>query len=184
MKKRLIMFYIIISCFVIVGCDNKSESKISFNMDNEGNYIGFDKVRNYTSVKEAIADGCYIKDGDDFKGTENWKEFLDAALSGEDTQLRIVIPSDDTNEYIDLFYQDKLYYVFKSETDDLSVKGYQYLLVLEDSKTANNRIAYTVVLSNIDTLTFANITNDFISSKKIVTDESYKIVFWGMKSVD
>jgi len=183
MKRKLIMFYIIVSCFVIVGCDNENKSVINFNIDNERNYTGFDKIKDYTSAKEAVADGCYVKDGDNFKGTEHWKEFLDEASSGNDTQLRMVILSDDgINEYIDLFYQDGLYYAFKSETGDLSVKGYNYLLVLENSKTVNNRTAYAVVLSDDDTLTFSNIINNLTSSKGIIIDEPYKIVFQGMKS--
>lgn len=184
MKKKLIVFYIIVSCFIIVGCDNKNENEINFNLDSEGNYTGFDKIKNYTNAKEAVADGCYVKDGDNFKGTVHWKEFLDEASSGNDTQVRMVILSDDNkNEYIDLFYQDGLYYAFKSEIDDLSVKGYKYLLVLENSKTVNNRTSYAVVLSNNDTLTFSNIINNLTSSKGIVIDEPYKIVFLGMKSV-
>lgn len=184
MKKRLIIFYILVSCFIFVGCDNKNESEINFNLDSEGNYTGFDKIKNYTSAKKAVADGCYVKYGDNFKGTEHWKEFVDEASIGSDTQLRMVILSDDSkNEYIDLFYQDGLYYAFKSETGDLSAKGYKYLLELENNKTVKNRTSYAVVLSNDDTLTFSDILNNLTSSKGIVIDEPYKIVFLGMKLI-
>ncbi len=184
MKRKLIIFVIIFFCFIIVGCDKNNKSEISLNLDSEGNYTGFDKIKNYTSAKEAVADGCYVKDGDEFKGTKYWKGFLDDASKGKDTQLRMVTLSGDIkNEYIDLFYQDELYYAIKSETGDLSVKGYKYLLVLENSKTVDNQTAYTVVLSNDDTLTFANVINNLTSSKDIITDEPYKIVFLGMKSV-
>lgn len=185
MKKKLVMFFIIVTCFIIVGCDkNNNKSEINLSLDSEGNYTGFDKLKNYTSAKEAVADGCYVKDGDEFKGTKYWKGFLDEASNGKDTQLRMVILSGDSkNEYIDLFYQDELYYAIKSGTGDLSVKGYKYLLVLENNKTVDNQTAYAIVLSNDDTLTFTNIINNLTSSKDIVTDEPYKIVFLGMKSV-
>ncbi len=183
MNKKIIVVYMVV-CFAIVGCGNKNENTIKFDVDNKENYTGFDKIKDYTNAKEAVADGCYVKDGDVFKGTKHWKKFLDKASNSDDAQLRIVILSDDgISEYIDLFYHNELYYAFKSETDDLSVKGYQYLLVLENSKIINNKTAYAVVLSNDDTLTFANIINNLTSSKSIVINEPYKIIFQGMKSV-
>lgn len=184
MKKRLIILYLLVSCFIIVGCDNKNGSEINLNLDSEGNYTGFDKIKNYTNAKDAVADGYYVKDGDNFKGTEHWKEFVDEASIGNDTQLRMVILSGDSkNEYIDLYYQDGLYYAFKSETCDLSANGYKYLLELENSKTVNNITSYAVVLSNDDTLTYSDVLNNLTSSKGIVIDEPYKIVFLGMKSI-
>ncbi len=173
----------VVSCFTIVGCDNKNKSVIDFNIDNQGNYTGFDKIKDYTRAKEAIADGCYVKNTDDFKGTKYWETFLDEASKGNDTQLRMVILLEDgTSEYTDLFYHDGLYYAFRSATGDLSVKGYKYLLILEDSKVVNNKTAYTVVFSNDDTLTFADIMDDLFSSKSVITDNPYKIIFHGTKS--
>lgn len=184
MKRRLFMFYIMLFCFVIAGCENKNENKFNFNIDKEGNYTGFDKLTDYNNAKEAVADGCYVKEEDDFKGTEHWEEFLDKASRGEEIQLRTVILSaGKKNEYIDLFYHNELYYVFKSETDDLTVKGYKYLLELEESKAVDNKIAYAVILSNDDSLTFTDIINDLTSSKKIVIGEIYKLIFMGIKSV-
>lgn len=70
MKERLIILHlIVIFCFIIAGCGNKNEIKITFNFDSEGNYTGFDKIKNYSNAKEAVADGCYVKEGDNFKGT-------------------------------------------------------------------------------------------------------------------
>ena len=110
--------YILYISFLLHNCrcDNKNGSEINFNLDSEGNYTGFDKIKNNVNAKEAVANGCYVKDGDNFKGTEHWKEFVDEASIGSDTQLRMVILSDDSkNEYIDLFYQDELYYALSQK---------------------------------------------------------------------
>lgn len=184
MKRRFILLYIIVSLITITGCNNKNSEKITFDTDNNGNYTGFDSAIECSSAEKAVEDGCYVKDGNNFSGTENWKEFLEAAARGEDTQLRMVILSEDnTNEYIDLFYHDGLYYAFKSASGDLDAKGYKYLLVLKEGKNVNDMTAYAVVLSNDDTLTFANIIDNLTSSKSIVIDEPYRIVDFGMKPV-
>ncbi len=184
MKRWLIILLFIVSLFNISGCNSKNESNISFEVDRNGNYTGFSKLPAYRNAKKAVADGCYVKDGVEFKGTKYWNEFLHASMSGENAKLRMVILSENkSNASIDLFYQDGLYYVFKSDTDNLTANGYHHLLILEDSKIVNHKIMYTVILSDDDIFTFTDIMKNLTSSKRVVMDEPYKIVYFGMKPV-
>lgn len=125
-----------------------------------------------------------MKDGVKLIGAKYWKEFLDTSRSGKNSKLRMLILSENkSNAYIDLFYQDGLYYVFKSEADNLTANGYHHLLILEDSKIVNHKIMYTVILSDDDIFTFTDIMKDLTSSKRVVMDKPYKIVYFGMKPV-
>lgn len=54
MKRRLIILLLIVSLFNISGCNNKNESIISFGVDRNGNYTGFNKLPAYRNAKKAL----------------------------------------------------------------------------------------------------------------------------------
>lgn len=170
--------------FIIVGFINKKSGKIEFYLDKYGNYTGFNMKNKYKNADEAIADGCYVLDENHmFVGNENWDKFLSSSSEGKESKLRMVILSSKNDcKYIDFFYRKKLYYAFKSDSTILAAKGYKSLLSLKKEEVINNKVAYAIVLSDDDSITFHNISDDLLSSDEIKLDKTYQIIYFGIVS--
>lgn len=94
MNKNLFSICILALSFIMISCSKKKENNITYNVDNDGNYTGFDNVNDYISVDDAVDDGCYVELNSKYSGVEHWQKFCETALKGENANLRIVILSD------------------------------------------------------------------------------------------
>ena len=172
-------------CFLVlslIGCAKQKDNFLSFEFDKEGNYIGFSATTNYTEPEDAANKGFYVNKDGVFQGEKHWNDFCYEASNGDNASLRTIFINDDgSNDYIDLFYQDGLYYSFNSVSNNLGKKGYKYLLTLENDPSADGTITYYIILSNDNTLTYSKVFHDLASSEKYMNDADYKLISIGKK---
>jgi hypothetical protein len=166
-------------CSVESGVMSQDNLSVSFTLDKNNRYMGFDRLpANYTP-EQAVEDGCFTVVGSKevnsrsllYGGGERWYEFLAAAEKGEDASLRKVLFLDSTPYFSDLFYVDGEYRYFDCEYSDMTDKPYKYLRKLTglDGNPQKEQTLY--VLTDSTELTYEDVTWSFYSSNlETVTD--------------
>lgn len=185
-SKTFFGYVLFILIFSLMGCSKNNIDididNIEFKFNSNNEYLGFKELK-FISIKDArkckivILENGYLTDGQDL-----WKEFYNNSKKNIDTQIRIynVVEDKDYYEYIDIFYQNSLYYIFSSNDMDnnYNTTNYKYLYDLNDT-SLNNLESFFIVCSNSSDITYKQIMNNMLSSKYINKD--YKIVIWGIR---
>lgn len=169
----------------ITGCGTNEEvssagNEIAFELDENGEYKGFDKIDTNITEEKAIKDGYFVRSENKTAGGEQkWEEFIKDAKDGQDANVRLVQIFDDHAYYKDLFFQDGQYYMFASDEEEQEDVSYKYLLQLEGTFPNSDELASYTVLTNDEELTFDDIVTSMISSdlNEINDISEYKIVF-------
>lgn len=149
-------------------------SPISFTLDREKRYTGFDNLPGKYTPEQAVADGCFVVVGGKdvnvrsflYGGAERWQEFLDTSERGKDASLRVVFFLDGTPYYNDLFFVKGAYRHFDSELKAWD-RPYRYLRALSGWDGNPSREVTMYVLTDSMELTYGDVRQYFISSSTL-----------------
>lgn len=207
MKKGKLLYHavryilLLLLLVLLAGCKKEDASEpdndLSFLFDENGEYLGFQKIEDI-SAEDAAENGYVVfKDGCFKSGETLLDTFLAQAGQGEETQLRLYsLWHEDTEEqyvsYTDIFYRDSLYYAFKTgllEGQKNTAAGYPYMLLLWETnypgkkENSNNRQSFFLVLSNDPDIKYSDLIKDMLSSSSAhFSDRTvYWQIFWGSK---
>jgi len=88
---------------------------------------------------------------------EEWVNFVETAIKGDNTGIRMVsFSTEDTTSpnFSDLFFNDGYYYLFDSSSDKQEKQPFLFLLTLEGRFGNLSKDSGVVILTNDNTLTF------------------------------
>ena len=174
MSKVLI---VLLAVLLLTGCVRRP---VSFTLDADGNYTGFDKVEEGYSRRAAKLYGWVIVE--DLAVTENvqvWQRFLREAAEGREAAVRIAEFFGEEMYLMDVFFHEGQYRVFFSDGFDQLDEPFSCLLTLTGQ--TNGRDAYAVVLTGDDSLTYDQVMRRFYSSQLEEPDiPAHRVLFLGM----
>ena len=167
---------VLLAALLLTGCVLRP---VSFALDSDGNYTGFDAVEEGYTRRAAKLYGWVIVE--DLTVTENakvWQRFLKRAADGKDAGVRVAEFFGEEMYLMDIFFREGQYRAFFSDGFDMHDEPFPFLLTLT-GKT-NGQAAYAVVLSGDDSLTFEQVMHKFFSSQ-LMEDEipAHRILFLG-----
>ena len=167
---------ILLAMLLLTGCVGRP---LSFTLDGEGNYTGFEKVEEGYTRQAAKLYGWVILE--DLSITENlavWQRFLKRAGAGKSAGVRLAEFFGEEMALVDLFYQQGQYRVFFSDGFDMRDEPFPFLLTLTGE--TNGQAAYAVALSGDDSLTFEQVMHRFFSSQLDGEDiPAHRVLFLG-----
>lgn len=165
MRNLTFIMMILLITLLMIGCAESPTVELSFELDADGNYKGFQDLPESYTTEQAIQDGCYVRvDSKTVGGEEAWDDFLAQSAEGKDVGIRIVNYYDDTVYYSDLFYDDGFYRIFDSSSEDLQDDKYHHLIQSEDTLPNAARSGSVTILTDDETLTYLDVMWTFLSS--------------------
>ncbi len=174
MKGRALL--LLLTVFLLTGCVRRP---VSFALDNDGNYTGFDWVEEGDTRQAAKLYGWVVVE--DLTVTENvevWRRFLKTANDGKAAGVRIAEFFGEEMYLMDVFFREGQYRVFFSDGFDMRDEPFPLLLTL--SGETNGQAAYAVVLSGDEDLTYEQVMHKFFSSQSPVPDiPAHRVLFLG-----
>ncbi len=167
---------ILLSLLLLTGCVRRP---VSFTLDGDGNYTGFDAVEEgYTRQAARLYGWVVLDDLIVSSNAEVWRKFLQKTESGRDAGVRVAEFFGEEMYLIDVFRQDGLYRAFFSDGFDMRDEPFPFLLTLTGA--TNGHPAYAVVLSGDEELTYEQVMHKFFSSQYPVTDiPAHRVLFLG-----
>ena len=179
MKSKLLV--ILLAMLLLTGCVRRP---VSFTLDRDGNYTGFDKVEEGYTRQAARLYGWVVLE--DLAVTDNlkiWQRFLQRSADGKTAGVRIAEFFGEEMYLMDVFFREGQYRVFFSDGYDLRDEPFPFLLTLKGE--TNGQTAYAVVLSGDDSLTYEQVMHKFFSSQYPVTDvPAHRVLFLGTGEPD
>ena len=173
---RAKLLCVLLAVLLLTGCVRRP---VSFTLDADGNYTGFDAVEEGYTRQAAKLYGWVILE--DLTVTENgklWLRFLEQAEAGKDAGVRIAEFFGEEMYLMDVFFREDRYRVFFSDGYDMHDEPFAYLLTLTGE--TNGQKAYAVVLTGDDSLTYDQVMHTFFSSQYPVTDvPAHRVLFLG-----
>ena len=168
---------ILLVALLLTGCVRRP---VSFTLDADGQYTGFNRVEEGYTRRAAKLYGWVVLE--DMTVTENvkvWQRFLQRAGKGKEASVRIAEFFGEEMCLMDVFHCEDLYRVFFSDGFDMRDEPFPLLLTL--TGTVNDQAAYAVVLSGDDTLTFEQVMHKFFASQFPVSDiPAHRVLFLGV----
>ena len=175
MKGKLIA--ILLAVLILTGCVGRP---VSFDLDGDGNYTGFETVEEGYTRRAAKLFGWVVLE--DLTVTENvrvWQRFLKRAGAGKASGVRVAEFFGEEMALVDLFYQQGQYRAFFSDGFDMRDEPLPFLLTL--SGETNGQAAYVVALSGDDSLTIEQVMHRFFSSQLEEPDiPAHRVLFLGI----
>lgn len=182
MKYYLLLLPLLL--IALSGC--KEDVDLDLQLDNEGYYKGFDDLNNSYKLEAVVdSDTCVFFDSQMFANKDLLETFIRRAKDGEAGFLRIAkFYSDHIDQpyFMDLYFQDDSYYAFDSSVDQEEAVGFSYLLTLDGEFGNPVRENQLILLTNDDSVTFAQWTKAIFSSQLSVSRriDPYKLISWDM----
>ena len=139
----ILLTVLLLTVLLLTGCIRRP---VSFTLDGNGNYTGFDRVEEGYTRQAAKLYGWVVLE--DLAVTENvkvWQRFLQQAAAGQETGVRVAEFFGEEMYLLDLFFHDGRYRVFFSDGFDLRDEPFPFLLTLPGA--TNGHTGYAVVLS-------------------------------------
>ncbi len=175
MKGRALAF--LLTILLLTGCVGRP---VSFALDGDGNYTGFDRVEEGYTRQAARLYGWVVLE--DLTITENvkiWQKFLQRAEAGKEAGVRVAEFFGEEMYLMDIFFHDGRYRAFFSDGFDQLDEPFPFLLTLTGE--TNGKLAYAVVLSGDDGLTYDQVMHKFYSSQLNEPDiPAHRVLFLGM----
>lgn len=167
---------VLLAVLLLTGCVRRP---VSFALDGDGNYTGFEKVEAGYTRQAAKLYGWVILE--DLTVTENvsvWQRFLQRAADGKEMGVRIAEFFGEEMYLMDVFFHDGRYRAFFSDGFDFRDEPFPFLLTLADK--TNGQAAYAVVLSGDESLTYDQVMHTFFSSQYPDSDiPAHRVLFLG-----
>ena len=174
MKGRILVVFLAV--LLLTGCVRRP---VSFTLDQDGNYTGFEKVEEGYTRQAARLYGWVVLE--DLAVTENlkvWQRFLKRAADGKASGVRIAEFFGEEMYLMDIFFRQGQYRVFFSDGYDLRDEPFPFLLTLTGE--TNGQASYAVVLSGDDSLSYEQVMHKFFSSQYPVSDiPAHRVLFLG-----
>ena len=172
---------ILLAVCLLTGCMGRP---VSFALDEEGNYTGFEHVEEgYTRRAAQLFGWVILEDLTVRSNVKVWQRFLQRAQDGRKAGVRIAEFFGEKMYLMDVFFQEGLYRVFFSDGFDLRDEPFPLLLTLTGE--TNGQAAYAVVLAGDDSLTYDQVMHKFFSSQYPVTDiPAHRVLFLGIGEPD
>lgn len=175
MKGKILAF--LLAVILLTGCVRRP---VSFTLDVDGNYTGFDSVEEgYTRQAARLYGWVIVEDLTVAENGKTWRRFLARAEEGKEAGVRIAEFFGEEMFLMDIFFRDGQYRAFFSDGFDLLDEPFPFLLTLTGKTNGQN--AYAVVLTGDDSLTYDQVMHTFFSSQYPVTDvPAHRVLFLGM----
>ena len=174
MKGRAFAF--LLAILLLTGCMGRP---VSFVLDGDGNYTGFDRVAEGYTRRAARLYGWVVLE--DMTITENvkvWQKFLKRAQAGKAAGVRVAEFFGEEMYLMDVFFRDGQYRAFFSDGFDMRDEPFPYLMTLTGEN--NGQTGYAVVLAGDDSLTFDQVMHKFFSSQFPASDiPAHRVLFLG-----
>ena len=167
---------ILLAVLLLTGCVRRP---VSFTLDGDGNYTGFDTVEEgYTRRAAKLYGWVMVEDLTVAENVQVWQRFLQKAESGKDVGVRLAEFFGEEMYLIDIFHRDGWYRAFFSDGFDMRDEPFPFLLTL--SGATNGHPSYAVVLSGDDELTYEQVMHKFFSSQLEEPDiPAHRVLFLG-----
>ena len=172
---------ILLAILLLTGCVRRP---VSFTLDANGNYTGFDRVEEgYTRQAARLYGWVVLEDLAIQENGKVWQRFLQRAGEGKAAGVRVAEFFGEEMCLIDVFFRDGQYRAFFSDGFDMRDEPFPFLLTL--SGETNGQPGYAVVLAGDDGLTYEQVMHKFFSSQYPVEDiPAHRVLFLGAGEPD